>query len=867
MSTVSGANSGTSSTSSFASKYSSNRMTGLFSSLDTDSIVESLTAAQQTKLNKVKQQQTRETWLEDAWTGVRDTINTFQNTYTSITSSSSMLKTATYYSYKVTSDSTSNAVSLSASSTTAVGDYTVQVDQLAKNASVSSSNISSKGTTEIAASNTAKLSELKFANALQFVNNNISFSINGKAFTFSKDTTLQNMINTVNSDTDAGVTMKYSRLTNGFTITADAGGADSKVVVKNIFGNAFGTNSAFGIAEGAVTASGTTLSSKGVSVGIDTSTALSSLSFANAMTFDSGSISFNINGKEFTFASTTRLQDMLDTINNDVTANVTMEYNSASDGFTVRSDISGGSVSIQNLTGNAFGTNSAFGIPEGTASSGAVSVTSKAISSGGTGFSDLSATLSGLSFAKALTFNDSGNISFSINGKEFSFSSTTKLQDMLDTINNDATADVTMEYDSVADGFKLTSDTSGGSVTIRNISGNAFGSNSAFGIGEGTTNSESFSSLGVSTLNGLSFTKALTFDSSGKISFSINGKTFSFDKATKLQDMLNTINNDTTAKVSMSYNSTTDGFMITSDAGGDGSVNIKNIAGNAFGSNSAFGIPETTTSQGSDAVAVINGTTITKGSNEFTIDNITYKLNSVTKGTADEAIDFSVDRDYSATVNAVKTFVDAFNTMIKSLTDLTEEKDYSDDYPPLTETQESQMTQEQITTWNKKAKSGLLRHNNELTSFITNLKNAFYSTLGGTEKNATSIGITTAGYFDSNAGQLVLDTNALESALESDPDQVIKMFTNGSSYSASSEQGLMYKLRSVTSKYSSALKETLSKSETKVTDLDNDISDLQDKLDEAAERYYKKFSAMETALSKLNTQASYISQMFGSSAG
>ena len=95
------------------------------------------------------------------------------------------------------------------------------------------------------------MEDLNFANGLQFdENGRVSFSINAANFTFDSDTTLQTMINTINADKDAAVTMTYSRLTDGFKITADAGGADSSVTIKNISGNAFGTGSAFGIGEG-----------------------------------------------------------------------------------------------------------------------------------------------------------------------------------------------------------------------------------------------------------------------------------------------------------------------------------------------------------------------------------------------------------------------------------------------------------------------------------------------------------------------------------------------------------------------------------------------------------------------------------------
>ena len=41
------------------------------------------------------------------------------------------------------------------------------------------------------------------------------------------------------------------------------------------------------------------------------------------------------------------------------------------------------------------------------------------------------------------------------------------------------------------------------------------------------------------------------------------------------------------------------------------------------------------------------------------------------------------------------------------------------------------------------------------------------------------------------------------------------------------------------------------------------IADMEDKLIDLEDSYYKKFAAMETALSKLNSQTSYLTGMFG----
>ena len=163
----------------------------------------------------------------------------------------------------------------------------------------------------------------------------------------------------------------------------------------------------------------------------------------------------------------------------------------------------------------------------------------------------------------------------------------------------------------------------------------------------------------------------------------------------------------------MKYSRLTDTFTITADDGGaDSKLTIKNISGNAFGESSAFGISEGTTKNGQNAKVTISDGTTTSGvtqekdSNAFTIDGLTYQLNDTTSSD----ISFQVERDYSTTVDAIQKFVDSLNTVITTITGYTTGKDNSADYPPLTESQKDDMTDDEIEKWETTAKTGILRH-------------------------------------------------------------------------------------------------------------------------------------------------------------
>ncbi len=371
------------------------------------------------------------------------------------------------------------------------------------------------------------------------------------------------------------------------------------------------------------------------------------------------------------------------------------------------------------------------------------------------------------------------------------------------------------------------------------------------------------SSSNTATLAELSFANALKFDSSGNISFSINGKNFTFSSDTKLQTMINTINNDSEANVTMKYSRLTDKFTITADSGGkNSSVSIVNISGNAFGENSAFQINTGIVKNGKNAVAEINGTSVEQDSNKFSYDGITYELNKVTAGTSEEYIDFTVKRDYTSTVDAISKFVDAYNTLMKSITDKVTAKDYSKDYPPLTDAQKDEMTEDEIEKWEAKAKNGILRNDSNLERLLSSIKNAFFSEAGGTGKTAAAVGISSASYYSSDKGKIVLDTEKLKKALEENPDEVISIFTGGNTSATSSNQGVVYKIKSAMNTYLKDADDKVDDTKTKITNLEKGLELLEDKLDDMASKYYKKFAAMEKTLSSLNSQSSYISQLF-----
>ncbi len=437
---------------------------------------------------------------------------------------------------------------------------------------------------------------------------------------------------------------------------------------------------------------------------------------------------------------------------------------------------------------------------------------------------------------------------------------------------NNLKADITAGTDSAAVSITARTSAFTGNYSvdyIKELAKNA----SVSSTGKISADSKSISDSNTTKLGDLKFSNKLEFDQSGKVSFSINGERFSFDKNTTLQNMINTVNSNEKAGVTMKYSRLTDGFSIEADAGGaESRVAIANHTGNAFGENSAFGIGTGSTDQagfgtmGNDAVLSIDGVEITRNSNTFAIDGIEYSLKAKTSvqpqdGKVDSpAIRFSVSRDVSSTIDKVKKFITAYNELTEKLNGKLSEKDMSKKYAPLTPEQEDELSESQIETWNTKAKTGLLRNNQDLRGFLQEVKNSFFSSLGGTDKTAASLGLSTGSRYTSDSGKIILNEEALTRALEENPDAVMNMFAG----SGNGADGLMRKVTNRVNSYIKNLDNATKTSDKKLSGLEDKIKDMEDGLDKMAERYYEKFSIMEQAMGKLNSQMGMLSSLLSS---
>ena len=342
-------------------------------------------------------------------------------------------------------------------------------------------------------------------------------------------------------------------------------------------------------------------------------------------------------------------------------------------------------------------------------------------------------------------------------------------------------------------------------------------------------------------------------------------------------------------------------FSLKSD-GSDASKNLLNtLALNTDASEVTEASKRATKIDGSDAAIVLNGVVYTSSSNNFSINGLSISVNAVTdsvdlskaktNGSLDadkisdmlvntplndsEAISITTSTDTQGIYDKIKDFITSYNNIINKMTKLYN-ADSAGDYEPLTDDEKSEMSDSEIEKWETKIKDSLLRRDSTLSTVMSAMTTAMSggATVNGKTYFLSNFGISTLGYMNAaeneqNAYHIDGDeddentsgnTDKLMTALNSDPDTVMdfmkQMATN--LYNAIDKQMTSTTLRSKYSIYNDKEMTTQYKNYTTT------IKQWETKISDKEDYYYKKFSSMESALSKLNSQTSSLSGLFGS---
>lgn len=272
---------------------------------------------------------------------------------------------------------------------------------------------------------------------------------------------------------------------------------------------------------------------------------------------------------------------------------------------------------------------------------------------------------------------------------------------------------------------------------------------------------------------------------------------------------------------------------------------------------------------GRDAKIKLNGAEFTSNSNTFSVNGLTITAKNITS----DPVSINTDADYSGVYDSIKSFIKDYNALIKEM-DTMYNAPANKGYNPLTDAEKEVMSEKEIEKWEAKVKEALLRKDSNLASIANAFKNGMLQTytVNGRSYSLASLGISTGNYFTTSSEErnvLHIDgdpddaevsgkTDRLKAAIAADPEGVTGFFTQLSKelYQKLDSMSKSSSTRSYGNFYDDkAMAQAVTQSKTKVDNWDKHVTEIED-------RYYKQFSKMETMLSKLNFQQSYISSMF-----
>ncbi|QHW32600.1 flagellar filament capping protein FliD [Paenibacillus rhizovicinus] len=419
-----------------------------------------------------------------------------------------------------------------------------------------------------------------------------------------------------------------------------------------------------------------------------------------------------------------------------------------------------------------------------------------------------------------------------------------------------------------------------GSMTIQ-VNSLATAAQSVSGVGIGSVDaSKAISTLGLSnyTADGdgnFNFTITNSGTSSQPVTITLNEDT---DSLSSMVDKINKSAANVTAYIDQS----TGKLSLTSKTTG-----VSTISADGFLNN--FNLQTVRDSQGqplgSTASVVINGILTSRNSNSFTENGVDITLNAVSDGSA---ATITTKTNTDTIVNAIKSYLNDYNSVLSTVTSKINEV-HSRDYGPLTADQKKAMTDDDIKNWETKAKTGLLHNDSTLSALVNNMRLASLTpvsvpgnrinTSGGDTITLGDLGIDSGSW--EKLGQLsITNESKLRAAIEADPDAVMKVFMQQSTSSDpkvknspnDASSGVFNRLSSSVMSALSDLSSRVGTSQIsadatasflatsqfgdQLRSLTTQISDENDRLSRLEDSYYAKFTAMETAMSKYQSQGS-----------
>lgn len=376
-------------------------------------------------------------------------------------------------------------------------------------------------------------------------------------------------------------------------------------------------------------------------------------------------------------------------------------------------------------------------------------------------------------------------------------------------------------------------------------------------------------------------------DFNGSFKITAGGKEVSVDvtSETSISDVLNKLKD---AGLNASFDEKQGRFFVSAkESGADANFSITandengtkalETLGLAFDPDSAdeksSDVSKAHFTKGQDAEIYLNGALFTNKNNVFEVNGLTITALAETKD--GEKVTLTTEQDTDGIYDMVKGFLKEYNEIINEMDKLYNAKS-AKGYEPLTNEEKSAMSEKEAEDYEKKIKDALLRRDENLGSVISGLTETMSSQLeiNGKKMTLSDFGINTLSYFsaadnekhayyidgDPDSDSTSGNADKLKAMISNDPDTVISFFTKLSQdvYAKMNDMSKSVDgYRSFGSFFDDKRMETDAKSYT------SKIAEMEQKLNDYEDKWYKKFSKMETAMAKMQEKTTALSGLFG----
>jgi len=359
------------------------------------------------------------------------------------------------------------------------------------------------------------------------------------------------------------------------------------------------------------------------------------------------------------------------------------------------------------------------------------------------------------------------------------------------------------------------------------------------------TNPESSATLGSLSFSGpIASANLKTQPTLASSTFLINGTSISYNTATdSLQDLITRIN-DSAAGVTASLDAASGSFVLTNDTTGNVGIFVSEDTG---GMAASLGLTTGSLTNGSDAAFKVNGGAVSLTSRTNTLDSTSHGITGLSVTASSIGSDtVTIASDSTATKAAINSFIESYNSVQSTIEKYTK-----------------------VTTVGTKVTAGILSGSRELAEISKSLRQMIYkegSGVSGSIKRLSDIGVGFSGIENTIS---VTNSTLLSSKLADYASDVSSYFNTKKTVGTTPVGGLIermdYLLGNLVSDSGTAkgsIKTNLDSLTKQNKSLDNQIADIDRRLEAQRSQMEASYIAMEKAQSMYQQQSSYIAKTF-----